>query len=74
MKLAACLAILLILATFGGAQFLFAQGTDLGTITGTVTDSTGAMVPNAKVMIRDLATNAERETKTMPKASIECLG
>jgi hypothetical protein len=35
---------------------LFAQGTDLGTIRGTVTDSSGAMVPNAQVDIIDLST------------------
>src|ERR1700734_279767 len=35
---------------------LFAQGTDLGTIRGTVTDSSGALVPNALVEIMDLAT------------------
>ena len=39
MKLAKCLAILLALAVSAGcAQLLLAQGTDLGTIRGTVTD------------------------------------
>ena len=47
-----------------GAQFLVAQGTDLGTITGSVTDSSGALVPNATVTILDLSTNTPRETKT----------
>jgi hypothetical protein len=55
------LALFLLLGT---AQFLVAQGTDLGTITGVVTDGTGAVVPNAKVVILDLATNTSRETKT----------
>jgi len=56
------LTLLLVLA--GANQFLMAQGTDLGTITGVVTDGTGAVLPNAKVVILDLATGAKRETKT----------
>ncbi len=56
--------IAVLLAIFGSAQLLVAQGTDLGTITGVVTDSTGAVVPNAKVVILDLATNTSRETVT----------
>src|SRR5512142_401683 len=56
--------LLILLAVVGSAQFLFAQGTDLGTITGLVTDGTGAVVPNAKVVVLDLATNTSRETKT----------
>jgi hypothetical protein len=52
---------LILLAALGSTQLVFAQGTDLGTISGTVTDGTGAVVANAKVVIRDLATNAERE-------------
>ncbi|HEX3322040.1 MAG TPA: carboxypeptidase-like regulatory domain-containing protein [Terriglobales bacterium] len=53
-----------LLLVIGTAQFLIAQGTDLGTITGTVTDSSGALVPNASVTIIDLATNTPRETKS----------
>jgi hypothetical protein len=56
--------LLVLLAVIGSAQFLFAQGTDLGTITGLVTDGTGAVVPNAKVVILDLATNTSRTTAT----------
>jgi hypothetical protein len=55
---------LILLAALMSAQFVFAQGTDLGTITGIVTDPSGAIVPNAKVVILDLSTNAPRETKT----------
>jgi hypothetical protein len=36
---------------------LLAQGTDLGTIRGTVADSSGAMLPNAQVEIMDLSTS-----------------
>jgi len=56
--------VLVLVLACGSGQSLFAQGTDLGTITGSVTDSSGAMVPNAKVTILDLATNTPRETKT----------
>jgi hypothetical protein len=45
-------------------QFLLAQGSDLGTITGVVTDGNGGVIPDAKVVIVDVATNASRETKT----------
>ena len=49
MKLAKCLAILLALAvSVGSAQLLLAQGTDLGTIRGTVTDPSGAVVRECK--------------------------
>ncbi|MBI3666366.1 MAG: hypothetical protein HY236_09105 [Acidobacteria bacterium] len=33
----------------GAAALLFPQGTNLGTIRGTVTDITGAVVPSARV-------------------------
>jgi hypothetical protein len=35
-----------------------------GSITGTVTDSSGAVLPEAKVILRNEATNAQRETAT----------
>lgn len=75
MKFNTCLASLLILLlALGSAQCLFAQGTDLGTITGSVTDSTGAVVPNAKVVILDLATNTPRETKTNAQGEYRVFG
>lgn len=40
------------------------QGTDLGTIRGTVTDSSGGVVTNAQVVIADLKTNTARSTTT----------
>jgi protocatechuate 3,4-dioxygenase beta subunit len=33
---------------------LFAQGSDLGTIRGVVTDSSGALIPNAQVQITNM--------------------
>jgi hypothetical protein len=38
-----------LLTTIPGS--LFAQGTDLGTLRGTVTDASGAVVPNATVAV-----------------------
>jgi hypothetical protein len=35
-----------------------------GTLTGTVTDATGATVPNAKITITELSTSAQRSTAT----------
>jgi hypothetical protein len=66
--------LLTLLSAFGGAQFLFAQGTDLGTITGLVTDGTGAVVPNAKVVILDLGTKSTRETKTSAQGEYRVFG
>ncbi|HEX9109949.1 MAG TPA: carboxypeptidase-like regulatory domain-containing protein, partial [Terriglobales bacterium] len=75
MKSAMCFALFLILLlAFGGGQFLFAQGTDLGTITGLVTDGTGAVVPNAKVVILDLGTKSTRETKTSAQGEYRVFG
>jgi hypothetical protein len=66
--------LLILLAALGSAQLLFAQGTDLGTITGSVTDSTGAVVPNAKVVILDLGTKSTRETKTNAQGEYRVFG
>ena len=63
MKSVKCFALLLTLL-MGAANLVFAQGTDLGTIRGTVKDSTGAVITNAKVTATDLGTNASRQTNT----------
>jgi len=47
---------ILILGIGANSLNLFSQGTDLGTIRGTVTDSSGAVLPDAQVEITDLAT------------------
>src|SRR5438045_2734792 len=76
MRVAAWLVRLLTLVSIfaGASQFLMAQGTDLGTITGVVKDGSGAVLPNARVVILDLATNARRETKTNSQGVYQVFG
>ncbi|MFO7694269.1 MAG: TonB-dependent receptor [Vicinamibacterales bacterium] len=47
----------LVLAVAVGAAPAFAQGGSTSTISGTVTDSTGAVVPGADVVVKHVATN-----------------
>src|SRR5215467_8898933 len=54
----------LVCVVAGGSTNLHAQGTDLGTIRGTVTDSAGARLPKAQVEITDLATLTSRKLAT----------
>src|SRR3954452_23804725 len=56
--LAICIAILFI-----GALPLFAQG-DRATLRGVVKDTTGAVIPNAAVSVKNTDTNAEYKTVT----------
>ena len=56
------------------AGLAFGQGTDLGTIRGTVTDATGAVVVGAKVTVTDALTGGIRETKTNSQGSYELFG
>src|ERR1019366_7385198 len=65
---------LVVVLGFGCAQFVFAQGTDLGTVGGLVTDASGAVITNAKVIILDLATNTPRETKTNAQGEYRVFG
>jgi len=46
------------------ASGLFAQGTDLGSIHGVVTDPSGSAVPGSTVTIIDTATDARLTVKT----------
>ncbi|MBI1791361.1 MAG: carboxypeptidase regulatory-like domain-containing protein, partial [Acidobacteria bacterium] len=57
-----------------GAVVLLAQGTDLGTIRGTVTDPTGAVVPNAAVEVVDVATSLSRKLTTDSAGNYEASG
>src|SRR5262249_10697427 len=53
---------------------LCGQGTDLGTIRGTVTDSTGAVVANASITIVDVGTSATRHTATNSSGEYQMFG
>jgi hypothetical protein len=68
--------ILLTVFTFAafGTVALYGQGTDLGTIRGTVTDSSGALVANASVTALDVGTGATRETKTNSRGEYQFFG
>ena len=50
------------------------QGTDLGTIRGTVTDGSGAIVPGASVTITDVLTGRDRVTQTNGDGYYEMFG
>src|ERR1700751_1853348 len=47
-----------------GIATAFSQGTNLGTIRGTVTDPNGAVIPNASVQVTDQETNLSRDLTT----------
>ena len=49
----------------------FSQGTNLGTIRGTVTDANGAVIPNAAVKITDKATGLARDLTTNGEGNYE---
>jgi len=64
----------LVLSALGSIHFLFAQGTDLGTIRGNVKDASGAVIADAKVMITDLDTNTSRQTNANGAGDFEVFG
>ena len=70
----ACACVIFLAFLFCAAGVAFGQGTDLGTIRGTVTDSTGAVIPDAMVTATDTLTNALRETKTNSQGNYEMFG
>jgi hypothetical protein len=59
---------------FSAAGVVFGQGTDLGTIRGTVTDSSGGVIPGATVTVTDALTNTVRETRTNSRGIYEMFG
>jgi Carboxypeptidase regulatory-like domain/TonB dependent receptor len=50
------------------------QGTDLGTIRGVVTDTSGSVVASAAVVVTDTSTGAARQTKTNGDGEYEIFG
>src|SRR6202043_17027 len=52
----------------------FGQGTDLGTVRGTVTDTGGAVIAGAAVVVTDDLTKAIRETRTNSQGDYEVVG
>jgi hypothetical protein len=69
-----CLFSALILWLAFAVPGLFGQGTDLGTIRGTVKDPSGAVIAHAKVTIIDLETNSARETAANAEGDFEMFG
>ncbi|MBM3797535.1 MAG: carboxypeptidase regulatory-like domain-containing protein [Acidobacteria bacterium] len=51
------------LCLVGAATLLYAQG-ERGTITGTVSDSTGAVIAEANAAVRNVATNVTQRTQS----------
>src|SRR5450755_2578462 len=66
-----CVFSLVILCLVGSA---FGQGTDLGTIRGTVTDSAGGVIVGATVTVTDALTKSERVTETNAQGNYEMFG
>src|SRR6266536_4337097 len=68
--------ILVVLTTFVvfSSLLVHGQGTDLGTIRGTVTDSSGAVVVNANVTVLDLLAGDTRQTKTNARGDYQMFG
>jgi hypothetical protein len=58
------LALGVIACILANSNLINAQTTGLATISGTVTDSSGAVVPQAKLTITNMATNVSRESQT----------
>ena len=56
--------VLLLVVCVGSALPAWAQSTSTGTVAGSVTDQTGAVVAGATVTLTDIATNTARTTTT----------
>jgi hypothetical protein len=66
-------ALFFLLPVLGTTQLSFAQGTDLGTIVGVVTDTTSAVVPNAKVVVLTLTPIHRTRLRRMRRATTSSL-
>ena len=56
---------------FSVASLVLSQGTNFGTIRGTVTDPNGAIIPNAAVQVTDQATSLSRNVTTDSQGNYE---
>lgn len=69
-QILSCLLLIACLLCCGATQ-VFSQGTNLGTIRGTVKDPNGAVVPGAAVKVVDLTTNIARDLTTNDDGNYE---
>lgn len=74
MRYRAATAFIWLFLVLASAALSFGQGTDLGTVRGTVTDSTGAVIVGAKVTVTDALTNTDRTTQTNSQGSYQLFG
>jgi hypothetical protein len=74
MKRKAAFLCVVLLASLSISNLVYGQGTDLGTIRGTVTDSAGGSIAGAAVTITDSLTNRERVTETNSQGDYEVFG
>lgn len=58
------LVVVFLALTLFSSRNAFSQGTSTGTITGSVTDPSGRVIPQASVTLRNPATNVTRKTQT----------
>src|ERR1044072_844197 len=65
---------LIVWYVLSGISVAFSQGTNLGTIRGTVTDPDGAVVAGASVKIVDLTTGISRDLTTNGEGNYEAAG
>lgn len=66
--------VLLCVCLLAGAGVALAQGSNLGTIRGTVTDTNGAVVSGARVQATDLETNLTRDVTANSEGNFELTG
>src|SRR6266705_2212996 len=62
---------LMVCCVLCGIATAFSQGTNLGTIRGTVTDPNGAVITSASVQITDVETNTKRDVSTNGEGNYE---
>ncbi len=66
--------LVLVAALLGAPIAALAQGTNLGTIRGRVSDPSGAVIPGASVAVKDVATGIERPLTTNGDGEYEAAG